>query len=75
MQRDVRRCCCKHCLKTFQLNFRYNGTKSDTHQAIVDTAMSLFWMRGESVEVTHLDKYQFLAVWSAILVARLWLIG
>jgi len=31
---------CKHCLKTFQLSFRYNGAWPDTHQTIVDMAMN-----------------------------------
>ncbi|EEW3158926.1 IS1 family transposase [Escherichia coli] len=31
---------CKHCLKTFQLNYRYKGAKPETHQAIVDMAMN-----------------------------------
>ncbi|EMG9895046.1 MULTISPECIES: IS1 family transposase [Enterobacteriaceae] len=31
---------CKHCLKTFQLSYRYNGAKPDTHQTIVDMAMN-----------------------------------
>ncbi|HHQ6578271.1 TPA: IS1 family transposase [Serratia fonticola] len=31
---------CKQCLKTFQLHYRYNGAKPETHQAIVDMAMN-----------------------------------
>ena len=31
---------CKPCLKTFQLQYRYNGAKPDTHQTIVDMAMN-----------------------------------
>ncbi|MBF1995841.1 IS1 family transposase [Serratia symbiotica] len=30
---------CKHCLKTFQLSYRYNSAKPATHQTIVDMAM------------------------------------
>ena len=31
---------CNQCLKTFQLSYRYNGAKPETHQAIVDMAMN-----------------------------------
>ena len=31
---------CKQCLKTFQLSYRYNGTKPETHQTIIDMAMN-----------------------------------
>ncbi|WP_149590841.1 IS1 family transposase [Serratia symbiotica] len=31
---------CKHCLKTFQLSYRYNSAKPETHQTIVDMAMN-----------------------------------
>lgn len=31
---------CNQCLKTFQLNYRYNGAKPETRQAIVDMAMN-----------------------------------
>ena len=31
---------CKHCLKTFQLSYRYNGAKPETQQVIVDMAMN-----------------------------------
>ncbi|EOF5098413.1 IS1 family transposase [Salmonella enterica] len=36
----TRRYICKHCSKTFQLNFSYSGAKPDTHQIIVDMAMN-----------------------------------
>ncbi len=31
---------CKLCLKTFQLSYRYNGAKPETHQTIIDMAMN-----------------------------------
>lgn len=31
---------CQQCLKNFQLSYRYNGTKPETHQTIVDMAMN-----------------------------------
>jgi transposase-like protein len=31
---------CNQRLKTFELNYRYNGAKSETHQAIVDMTMN-----------------------------------
>ncbi|ELO73122.1 IS1 ORF2 protein [Salmonella enterica subsp. enterica serovar Enteritidis str. SARB17] len=36
----TRRYICKHCSKTFQLNFSDSGAKPDTHQIIVDMAMN-----------------------------------
>ncbi|KAB3084877.1 hypothetical protein F9222_24735 [Escherichia coli] len=31
---------CKHCLKTIQLSYRYNGAKPETHQTIVNIAIN-----------------------------------
>lgn len=36
---------CKHCLKTFQLSYRYNGAKPETQQVIVDMAMNGYGCR------------------------------
>ncbi|WP_335673724.1 IS1-like element transposase [Erwinia tracheiphila] len=36
---------CKHCSKTFQLNFSYSGAKPDTHQTIVNMAMNGYGCR------------------------------
>jgi len=31
---------CKHCLKTFQLGYLYNGAKPDTPKTVIDMAMN-----------------------------------
>lgn len=31
---------CKHCHKTFQLSYLYNGAKPEIHQTIIDMAMN-----------------------------------
>ncbi|UIA87198.1 helix-turn-helix domain-containing protein [Erwinia tracheiphila] len=36
---------CKHCSKTFQLNFSYSGAKPDTHQTIVNMVMNGYGCR------------------------------